>query len=116
LVDPTRSSRASNHRASIALLLGLGAVLAIPAAIALAQQSPRVRLIAAAWGIPVAIGLAVLTFAFTNLARARIHKTVGRAGGEGRARWARRLAVLGLCIAVTAMIAVGFYELLLRFE
>ena len=31
-------------------------------------------------------------------------------------RWSRRLAVLGIAIALSASIAVGFYELLLRLE
>jgi hypothetical protein len=116
LADPTRNSRASNHRASAAILFGIAAVLAVPAAIALAQRSAGIRLISAAWAIPVALGCGFLTLALTNLAAARVRRTFGRAGGEGRARWARRLAVLGLCIAITASISVGFYELLLRLE
>jgi hypothetical protein len=45
-----------------------------------------------------------------------VQRTAGRAGGEGRARVARTLGVLAICLAVTAAISVGFYELLLHFE
>jgi hypothetical protein len=106
----------SNHRASVAVLVGAVGVLAVPAAIVLAEQSRRVALIDAAWGIPVAMALGWLAIGTSNLARVRVQRTVGRSGGEGRARAARILGALAICIAVTAAISVGFYELLLHFE
>jgi len=109
-------TRGSNHRASVAALLGAVGVLAVPAAIVLAQRSKGVALIDAAWGIPVALGLGFLAIGASNLARVRVQRTVGRAGGEGRARAARILGAVAICIAVTAAISVGFYELLLHFE
>jgi hypothetical protein len=108
--------RASNHRASFAVLLGLAGDLAIPAAIALAQQSPTIELIDASWAIPIAAGLGFIGVGASNLARTRIQRTLGRAAGEGRARLARILATLAILIAVTASISVGVYELLLRLE
>jgi hypothetical protein len=108
--------RASNHRASLAVLVGLAADLAIPAGIVLARQSPDVQLIDASWAIPVATALGFLALGVSNLARARVQWTLGRAAGEGRARLARILGTLGLCIAVSASISVGVYELLLRLE
>jgi hypothetical protein len=108
--------RASNHRASFAVLLGLVAVLVVPGAIVVARQLPSVRLIDASWGIPVAVALGFLAVGLSNLAGVRVQWTVGRAGGEGRARLARRLGTLAICIAVTASISVGVYELLLRLE
>jgi hypothetical protein len=106
----------SNHRASLAVLVGAAGVLAVPAAIVLAEQSPRIGLIDAAWGIPVATALGFLAVGTANLAKVRVQRTVGRAGGDGRVRAARILGVLAICIAVTAAISVGFYELLLHFE
>lgn len=108
--------RSSNHRASLAVLAGLGAALAVPVAIVVAQRLPSVTLLDAAWGIPVAVACSLAALGLSNLARVRIQWTLGRAGGEGRARLARRLAVIGLCLAATATISVGFYEILLRFE
>ena len=49
-------------------------------------------------------------------ARGRIRWTLERAGGTGRIRLGRILAVAGICAALSASIAVGFYELLLRLE
>ncbi len=100
----------------MAVLLGIAAVLALPVGIVVAQRSAGIGLIDVAWGIPVAASLGVLALAASNLARTRIQLTVGRAGGEGRARAARILGTVGICLAVTASISVGFYELLLRLE
>jgi hypothetical protein len=98
------------------VLLGLCAALALPVGLVLARQSRLLRLIDVSWLIPVAALLGLAAFGASNLARARVQRTVGRAGGEGRARAARILAGLGICLAVTAAISVGFYELLLHFE
>jgi len=91
-------------------------VLAVPAGIALAHESPTIRLIDSSWAIPVGAALGFVALWLARLARARIEWTLGRAGGAGRARAARILGGLGICIAVTASISVGFYELLLRLE
>jgi hypothetical protein len=106
----------SNHRASLAVLLGLVAVLAVPAGVVVARQTAGVSLLDAAWAIPVAgiCGLAALLF--LRGAHGRIRWTLERAGGTGRIRLGRLLAVAGICVALSASIAVGFYELLLRLE
>jgi hypothetical protein len=108
--------RSSNHRASLALLLGLAAVAAVPAGVALSRQTAGVRLLDAVWAIPVAAlcGLAALLFA--RGAGGRIRWTLERAGGLGRIRVGRLLGIAGICVALSASIAVGFYELLLRLE
>jgi steroid 5-alpha reductase family enzyme len=106
----------NNHRASLALLLGLAAVVAIPAAVVLSRQTTGVRLIDAVWAIPVAAVCGVAALLFARGARGRIRWTLERAGGFGRIRLGRILAVAGICIALSASIAVGFYELLLRLE
>jgi hypothetical protein len=108
--------RSSNHRASLALLLGLAAVAAVPAGVALSRQTAGVRLLDAVWAIPVAAlcGLAALLFA--RGAGGRIRWTLERAGGLARIRVGRLLGIAGICVALSASIAVGFYELLLRLE
>jgi len=108
--------RSSNHRASLALLLGLAAVAAVPAGVALSRQTAGVRLLDAVWAIPVAAlcGLAALLFA--RGAGGRIRWTLERAGGLGRIRVGRLLGIAGICVALSASIAVAFYELLLRLE
>jgi hypothetical protein len=108
--------RSSNHRASLALVLGLAAVAAVPAGVALSRQTAGVRLLDAVWAIPVAAlcGLAALLFA--RGAGGRIRWTLERAGGLGRIRVGRLLGIAGICVALSASIAVAFYELLLRLE
>jgi hypothetical protein len=108
--------RSSNHRASLAVVLGLGAVLAVPAGIVLARQTAGIGLLDAAWTIPIAALCGLAALIFVRGARGRIQWTLERAGGTGRIRVGRLLAVAGICVALSASIAVGFYELLLRLE
>jgi steroid 5-alpha reductase family enzyme len=108
--------RSSNHRASLAVLLGLVAVLAVPAGVIVARQTAGISLLDAAWAIPVAAVCGLAALLFGRGARGRIRWTLERAGGAGRVRLGRLLAVAGICFALSASIAVGFYELLLRLE
>jgi hypothetical protein len=94
---------------------GLAAVLALPAAVALAQIS-RVRLLQASAAIPVAALLGVAALWLARRAGRRFHRTLGRAGGAGRARAGRFLGLLGLCLAASATISVAFYELLVHYQ
>jgi hypothetical protein len=98
------------------VLLGLVAVVAVPAGVALARQTTGVELIDAAWSVPVAALCGIAALLFVRGARGRIRRTLERAGGTGRIRIGRILGVLGICLALSAGIAVGFYELLLRLE
>ena len=88
----------------------------MPAGIALSWYSATVTLIqsfgAAALGLLLGISAVVLS----RRGRERMQRTLGRAGGEGAARAGRLLGGLGICIAITAGLAVGFYGLLLLFK
>jgi len=108
--------RSSNHRASVAVLLGLVGALALPAGIALARQTSGVSLLDAAWAIPVAAICGSAALLFVRGARGRMRATLERAGGAGRIRTGLVLAVAGICFALSGSIAVGVYELLLRLE
>ena len=110
---PTRSS---NPAATGALAAGLLAVAALPAAIALAQVSARVKLLQASAAIPVAAVLGVVALFLARRAVRRSRRTLGRAGGEGAARAGRILGVLALCIAASGTVAVAFYELLVHYQ
>jgi steroid 5-alpha reductase family enzyme len=98
------------------VLLGLLAVAAVPIAVVLSRQTAGVRLIDAVWAIPVALACGVAALLFSRGAGGRIRWTLERAGGLGRVRLGRMLGVAGICVALSASIAVGFYELLLRLE
>jgi hypothetical protein len=98
------------------MVFGLVAVLAVPAAVALAWRSAGIGLLDASFAIPVAAICGLAALLFVRGARGRIRWTLERAGGGGRIRLGRFLAIVGISIALSAAIAVGFYELLLRLE
>jgi hypothetical protein len=108
--------RSSNHRASLAVLLGLAAVVAVPAAVVASRRTSGITLLDAAWAIPVAVLCGLAALLFVRGARGRIRLTLERSGGTGRIRLGRILGAAGICVALSASIAVGFYELLLRLE
>jgi len=108
--------RVSNHRASFAVLVGLVAAIAVPGAIVMARQTGGIQLLDAAWAIPVAALSGVLALLFVRGARGRMRETLERAGGTGRIRTAKILAIAGICFALSGSIAVGLYEVLLRLE
>jgi hypothetical protein len=108
---PTRSSSARNWRALGALLVGLLAVAAVPAAIAVASYSD-VELIDAGWGIAPAALLGLLALWLARRARRRTERTIGRVGGRRTAALARFLGGLGLYLAAAAALALGVYYLL----
>ena len=82
----------------------------------LSRHVAGLALLDAAWAIPVAFAFGVAALLFARGARGTISRTLERAGGRGRIRLGRVLAVAGICVALSASIAIGFYELLLRLE
>lgn len=113
MASPTRSS---NHRASLAAALGLVALVALPVAVYLTRRLPGTQLLDAAWAIPCAVAIGVAALLFARGAGGTIAWTLERAGGRMRIRTGRLLAIAGICVALSASIAVGFYELLVRLE
>jgi hypothetical protein len=110
----TRSSseRARNHAARGSVLLGVVALVVPVAAYAAARQLDRVSLVQAT---AATCASALLGGAAVLLARKgsrTIERTIGRAGGAGSARVGRLLGMLGICVGLTAGIALGVYGLL----
>jgi hypothetical protein len=112
LSQPTRV----NFRAWLAFLFGLVALAAIPVAIELTRKISGASLLDAAWAIPIAAGCAIVSLLFARGARGEIARTLGPVGGAGWIRVGRILAVAGICVMLSASIAVGLYELLLHLE
>lgn len=108
--------RRPNVRAWLAFFFGVLAVVVIPAAIELTRKIPGAVLLDAVWAIPVAAAAAIVSLLFARGARGAIARTLGRVGGSGWIRLGRIFAVAGICITLSASIAVGLYELLLRLE
>ena len=109
-------SRRVNVRAWLAFLFGLLAAGVIPAAIELTRKIPGAALLDAVWAIPVAAAAAIVALLFARGARGAIARTLQPVGGQGSIRLARIFAVAGICVTLSASIAVGLYELLLRLE
>jgi hypothetical protein len=98
------------------VLVGLLAVLAVPAGVVLAWHTRRVTLINSTYGsIPVGLLLGVCALVLARRGRERVERTLGRSGGQGAGRAGRILGSLGLCAALTAALAIGFYGLLTLF-
>jgi len=112
----TATTSRPNHRASLALIAALGGVIVVPGAVLLSRQTGKIHLLDAVWGIPIGMALSVAALLLARGARGRIRRSLERAGGSGRLRATRWLAVAGISIALAASIAVGFYELLVRLE
>jgi hypothetical protein len=108
--------RRANVRAWLAFLFGVVAAAVIPVAIELTRKIPGAVLLDAVWAIPVAAVAATVSLLFARGARGAIARTLQRVGGSMWIRLARVLAVAGICFTLSASIAVGLYELLLRLE
>jgi hypothetical protein len=92
-------------------VLGVIGAVTIPVAVAYSRYSATFSLLDAAWLIPVAALGSVGALALVRGTAGHVRFT--RARGV---RAARILALIGICITLSAGIAVGFYELLLRLE
>jgi hypothetical protein len=90
-------------------------VAAVPAGIVLARETQLVTLVNSAGSAVVGLLLGLSAIVLSRRARERVQITLGRAGGEGMARAGRVLGGLGILVAATAALAVGFYGLLTLF-
>ncbi len=108
---PARPSR--NPRALAALLLGLLAVLVVPGALAVPRYT-AVALIQVVYAFPLPIALGLVAVLQARRARELVERTLTRAAGRRAAAWGRALGLLGVCLGITAGIALGFYWYLVR--
>jgi len=118
LVARTRSSspaRDGNRRAAASVVLGLLAVLAIPAGVVLSYYSATVTLVESSSSAGLAIIFGLVAIVQSRRGREVFTRTIGRSGGAGAARAGKLLGALGLCMGITAGLAVGFYGLLTIF-
>ena len=100
----------------MALLLGLGGLLVLPAAVEVSRRSPRVDLLDAAYGIPVAFLLAGVALVMARRARENLRWLQLRQARTGVASTAVIVAAVALCLAITAALSIGFYELFLLYQ
>ena len=92
-------------------MVGLLAAASLPAAIAVAELTDRLRLIEAAWAIPAAVALGVVALVLARRGRRRAARSVTRRGARS-ARIGRLLGWLAVSLGVAGVIAVAFFEYL----
>ena len=82
----------------------------------LARYSVTVTLInSAAGSVPASAVLGSAAIVLARRGREQSLRTLGRSGGERAARVGRWLGIAGLCLALAAALALGFFGLLKLF-
>jgi len=105
-------SRTAKRPATAGLILGILALAAIPVAAGVAAQWPGIEILQAEIvAVPTAFVLGLIAVSFSRRARARVERSVRRAG-EGLVRAARLVAWSGVYVAVTGALALAFYGVL----
>jgi hypothetical protein len=98
------------------LLLGLLGLVTLPAAIEVTRRSSRFDLLQAGFAIPLAFILGLLGLGMARRARENLRWLLLREGGTGVASVAVIVSTLALCLALTAALSIGFYELVLVYQ
>jgi hypothetical protein len=113
LASPIALSRA---RAWVALVLAVLGLLTLPAAVEASRRSKQISLLDAGYAIPLAFLLGLVALIMARRARNNLRWLNLREGGTAVASTAVILATVVLCLAVTAALSIGFYELVLVYQ
>jgi hypothetical protein len=105
-------SRAGNGAAWGSAVVGLASVATLPVAIYATRFSGSYDLLHAGFAIPVAAVLGFAALALSRSARRRTSVSLAGGSGHGAATAGRVLGILGLCLAASALVALGVYGLL----
>jgi hypothetical protein len=97
------------------MVFGILAVLAVPAGVVLSWYSSTVTLVESSSSAGLAIIFGVYSIVLSRRGLDVVARTIGRSGGARAARAGKLLGALGLCMGITAGLAVGFYGLLTVF-
>jgi hypothetical protein len=93
------------------LVVGIASCVTLPLAVYLTRFSDSYDLLHAGFAIPVAAALALVALALARRARVRTRVSLSGDGG-GVATAGRVLGIVGLCLAASALVALGVYGLL----
>jgi nitrogen fixation/metabolism regulation signal transduction histidine kinase len=103
-------------KAFAAVVLGVLAVLALPAAVAATKLSEDFTLLQAGFAVPAALILGVGAIALARAVRARSRASIEGGSRLKAATVGRLLGIVGVCIGCSGAIALGFYALLVHLE
>jgi hypothetical protein len=105
-------SRTATRPATVALILGVLAIAAIPAAVVVAAVREDVEILETVIvGVAASLVLGLLALLASRRARRRVERSVRRAG-DGLVRTARLVAWAGVYVGVTGGLALAFYGVL----
>ena len=94
------------------LAAGLASAVTLPLAVYLTRFSDSYDLLHAGFAIPVAASLGFVAVALARRARAREAVSLSGNGQSGLIVAGRILGIIGLCMAASAVVALGVYGLL----
>jgi hypothetical protein len=105
-------SRPGTGAAWGSLVAGLASVAALPIAIYLTRFSERYELLHAGFAIPIAGVLGLLSITLAKRRRLRDALRLEEGGGRGVVRAGRVLGMVGVCMALAALVSLAVYGLL----
>jgi hypothetical protein len=94
------------------VVAGLASCATLPVAIYATRFSDSYDLLHSGFAIPVAAALGLVALSLARRARTRSRVTLSGGGEGGVATSGRILGVIGLCLAASALVALGVYGLL----
>jgi hypothetical protein len=106
----------SRRRAWLALVLAVLALLTLPAGVEVSRRSKQVGLLDVSYAIPLAFVLGLVAVVMARRARDNLRWLRVRGGGTRIASAAVVTGAIAVCLALTAALSVGFYELVLLYQ
>ena len=100
----------------MALLLAVAGFLVLPAAIEVSRRSKSIDLLEAGYAIPLAFLLGLISLIMARRARRNLRWLQLREKGTAVATTAFAVAMITLCLSLTAALSVGFYGLVVVYQ
>jgi hypothetical protein len=100
----------------VALVLAVLGLLVLPAAVEASRRSARISLLDAGYAIPLALLLGLVALVMARRARDNLRWFRLKEGGTAVATVAVIVSAVTLCLAVTAALSIGFYELVIVYQ
>ena len=97
-------------------MLGLAGVLTLPAAIEVARRSGRIVLMDAAYGVPLAFVLGLLSVGMAHRAKGNLRRFRLDGRGTQVASAGLVLGLLALSLALAGALSVAFYHVILYYQ
>jgi Ca2+/Na+ antiporter len=100
----------------VALILAVLGLLTLPAAVEASRRSTRISLLDAGYAIPLAFVLGLVALIMARRARDNLRWFRLKEGGTAVASVAIVISAVTVCLALTAALSIGFYELVLVYQ